>query len=250
MRIAIAGGTGTVGAHAVRLAEEAGHETIVLSRANGVDLVLGRGLDLTGVDAVIDVSGTSTTSASKATGFFEAVTSTLHRAEREAGVGHHVALSIVGAAAAPHGYYAGKAAQERAVAAGPVPWTILRATQFFEFAEQVAVPLGAWRIVPAMRSQPVAAASVAARLVRLAEHAPAGDAPDLAGPAEMRMAELLRRVSAARGRPARVIELPLPGGFGRALRNGAVLPGPDAQLDGVSVDEWLGEVPQASEGQG
>lgn len=248
MRIAIAGGTGTVGAHAVRLAEEAGHEAIVLSRGSGMDLVSGRGLDLTGVDAVIDASGASTTSASKAIDFFEAVTATLHRAEREAGIGHHVALSIVGAAAAPHGYYAGKAAQERAVAAGPVPWTILRATQFFEFAEQVAVPLAAWRIVPAMRSQPVAAASVAARLVRLAEQGPAGDAPELAGPREMRIAELLRAVSAARGRPTRVVELPLPGGFGRALRDGAVLPGPDAQLDAVTVEEWLGESVRGEEG--
>ncbi|WP_053383542.1 SDR family oxidoreductase [Leucobacter celer] len=249
MRIAIAGGTGAVGTHTVRAAERAGHEVVVLSRRSGVDLVAGRGLDLSGVDAVIDVSGTSTTSAARAQGFFEAVTSTLHRAEREANVGHHVALSIVGAAAAPHGYYAGKAAQERAVAAGPVPWTILRATQFFEFAEQVAVPLGAWRIVPAMRSQPVAAASVGARLVRLAEQGPVGDAPDLAGPREMRMAELLRAVSAARGRAARVIELPLPGGFGRALRDGAVLPGPEAQIDPVTVEEWLGETLSGEEGE-
>lgn len=247
MRIAIAGGTGTVGAQTVRAAADAGHETVVLSRGSGVDLVEGRGVDLTGVDAVIDVSGTATTSAAKARAFFEAVTATLHRAEREAGVGHHVALSIVGAAAAPHGYYAGKAAQERAVAAGPVPWTILRATQFFEFAEQVAVPLGAWRIVPAMRAQPVAAASVAARLVRLAEQAPVGDALDLAGPAQMRMAELLRAVSAAHGRPARVIEMPLPGGFGRALRNGAVLPGPEAQFDTVTAEDWLEELPPAAE---
>jgi uncharacterized protein YbjT (DUF2867 family) len=100
MRIAIAGGTGAVGTHTVRAAERAGHEAVVLSRRSGVDLVAGRGLDLSGVDAVIDVSGTSTTSAARAQGFFEAVTSTLHRAEREANVGHHVALSIVGAAAA------------------------------------------------------------------------------------------------------------------------------------------------------
>lgn len=249
MRIAIAGGTGTVGAHTVRVAREAGHEVVVLSRGSGVDLTTGRGLDLVGVDAVIDASGTSTTSASKAVAFFSAVTANLQRAELAAGVGHHVALSIVGAASAAHGYYAGKAAQERAVASGAVPWSILRATQFFEFAEQVAVPFAGWRVVPAMRSQPVAAASVAARLVRLAEHGPVGEAPDLAGPREMRMAELLRAVSEARGRPARVVEVPLPGGFGRALRDGAVLPGPGAELDPVTVEEWLSESPTAREGE-
>lgn len=248
MRIAIAGGTGTVGAHTARLAMAAGHEVVVLARASGVDLTSGGGLDLTGVDAVIDASGTATTSSAKSRSFFETVTAHLQRAEREAGVAHHVALSIVGAAAAPHGYYAGKAAQERAVAAGSVPWSILRATQFFEFAEQVAIPVAGWRIVPAMRSQPVAAASVAARLVRLAEQGPVGDAPDFAGPREMRMAELLRAVSAVRGRSVRVVELPIPGGFGRALREGAVLPGPEAELDTVTLEEWLGEAPRRGAG--
>lgn len=242
MRIAIAGGTGTVGAHAVRLAGAAGHDVVVLSRRSGVDLVTGRGLDLAGVDAVIDASGTSTASASKATAFFEAVTANLQRAERAAGVGHHVALSIVGAAGVARGYYAGKAAQERAVAGGSVPWTVLRTTQFFEFAEQASVPVAGWRIVPAMRSQPVAAASVAARLLRLAEQGPVGDAPDLAGPREMRVAELARAVFAVRGRPVRVVEVRIPGGFGRALREGAVLPGPGAELDTVTLEGWLERV--------
>ena len=240
MRIAIAGGTGTVGALCARAAEAAGHDVVVLARRTGVDLATGRGLDLAGVDAVIDASGTSTTSAARARAFFEAVTGQLHRAERAAGVRHHVALSIVGAAAAPHGYYAGKAAQERAVAEGAVPWTILRATQFFEFAEQVALRAGPWRAVPAMRTRPLAAASVARRLVRLAEGDPAGDARDLAGPREMRLAELLRAVLAARSERRRVLELPLPGAFGRALRSGAALPGPDADLDPVTLEEWLG----------
>lgn len=236
MRIAIAGGTGLVGSHVVRLAEAAGHEVRVLSRSTGVDLVNGGGLDLTGVDAVIDVTGPSGLSSVK---FFETVTGNLLRAGASASVKQHVALSIVGAAGAPYGYYRGKAAQERMVAAGEVPWTILRATQFFEFALNTALRLGPLVVVPAMRSQPVAAASVAERLLEVVEGGPAGNAPDIAGPQELRMAEVARATLAARGENRRVLEVPMPGGFGRALRNGGILPGPDAQLIGPELAEWL-----------
>lgn len=239
MKIAVAGGTGTVGAHIVRLAEDAGHETLVLSRSNGHDVAGGSSLDLSGVDAVIDAIGPSGSVSKDPLRFFETATRNLLRAEQEAGVSHHVALSIVGAARAPYGYYAGKAAQERLVAAGGIPWTILRATQFYEFAETASVRLGPVLLSPKMRSQPLAAAAVAARLVELAEAGPSGDAPDLAGPREWRMAELLRTILRAKQDRHRVVELPLPGGFGRALRDGACLPGPDAQLDRTSVEEWL-----------
>lgn len=239
MRIAVAGGTGVVGAHAARLAEAAGHEVRVLARSRGVDLVTGAGLDLAGVDVVIDASGPSASSAAKSRAFFAAVTARLREAERAAGVGHHIALSIVGAAGAPHGYYAGKAHQERLVASGDVPWSILRATQFFEFALQQAIPLAGALILPAVRSQPIAAASVAGRLLELAELGPVGEDADLAGPEALRIAEVARAVIAARGGRRRVVEVPLPGAFGRALRDGSILPGPDARLVGPSLDEWL-----------
>ncbi len=242
MKIAVAGGTGTVGAHIVRLAEDAGHEVLVLSRSNGHDVAGGSGLDLSGVDAVIDAIGPSGSASKDPLRFFETATRNLLRAEQEAGVPHHVELSIVGAARSPYGYYAGKAAQERLVAAGGIPWTILRATQFYEFAETASVRLGPLLLSPKMRSQPLAAAAVAARLVELAETGPSGDAPDLAGPREWRMAELLRTILRAKQDRRRVVELPLPGGFGRALRDGACLPGPDAQLDRTSVEEWLATV--------
>lgn len=243
MRIAIAGGTGTVGAHIVRSAESAGHEAVVLSRAAGVDLVTGAGLDLGGIDAVIDATGPSTRRTPEVIAFFESVTANLLRAEREAGVGHHVALSIVGAARIDDGYYAGKAAQERALQtgdpAGAVPWSILRTTQFFDFAEQAAVPVGRLLIVPKVRSRPVAAASVAARLVEIAAGEPVGIASDLAGPEELRIAELLRAILAARGESRRVLEVPLPGRFGKGLRDGTILPGDRARIDSVSAAEWI-----------
>lgn len=236
MLIAIAGGTGTVGQHVSRVALERGHEIIVLSRSEGVDLISGSGVDLTDVDAVIDVSGPSGGDAGR---FFAAVTTTLLDAEEAAGVKHHVALSIVGAAEHPYGYYAGKALQEELVASGPIPWTILRTTQFFEFAEQNARGIGPWAFVASMRSRPLAAESVARRLVEIAEGAPLGFAPELAGPDELRMADLARMAFETHGEQRVVFELPLPGKFGRALRSGAILPRADAQIDDVSYEDWL-----------
>jgi len=238
MRIAIAGGTGAVGQLLASRAAAAGHDVLVLARSRGVDLVTGHGLDLRGVGTVVDVTGMQTLSAGKSRAFFTAVTERLLTAGREAGVSHHVALSIVGAARAPHGYYAGKAAQETLIEQGAVPWTILRSTQFFEFAEQTAVSIGPLQLHPIMRSQPVAADTVAQRLLELAEADPARTTVELAGPEEMRMAEVLRAVSSTGPAGRRVVEFALPGGFGRALRDGSILPGPDAELRGPSLAEW------------
>lgn len=241
MRIAVAGGTGVVGRHITEVARRRGHEVTVLARSQGVDLTTGAGLDLTGVQAVIDVTSVQTTGAAKAVRFFQAVTDTLLAAEQAAGVAHHVVLSIVGVEAAPYGYYAGKAAQERRVEAGQVPWTVLRATQFHEFAGQIftRTKTGPVAIVPTMRSQPVAAAEVAARLVELAETGPAGRVPDLAGPRVERMAELSRRWAAATGAPGHVVEVPIPGGMGRVMRDGTLLARPGSQLGKLTFDQWL-----------
>lgn len=241
MRIAVAGGTGTVGAHLVRLGEAAGHEVRVLSRATGTDLTTGAGLDLAGVDAVVDVSGPDTVSAGRSRSFFKAVTTQLIRAEERARVRHHVALSIVGAAEHPHGYYAGKALQERLLAGSSVAWTVQRTTQFFEFAEQKAVRLGPWAVLPLLRCRPIAAATAAERLLRLAEGEGAGVVRDLAGPEELRMAEVGRRCFARRGDRRRVVELPLPGAMGTAFRDGSLLPGADAEQAGPTLAEWLDE---------
>ncbi|WP_353808910.1 SDR family oxidoreductase [Agromyces sp. SYSU T00194] len=130
MRIAVAGGTGTIGSEVVAAVGERGDEVVVLSRSNGVDVQTGEGLvaALDGVDALVDAVNATTLSAAGATEFFTTTSRTLLAAEREAGVAHHVLLSIVGVDRAPFGYYAGKLAQEREVEAGDVPWTILRAT--------------------------------------------------------------------------------------------------------------------------
>jgi len=249
MRIAVAGGTGTVGAHVVRVARERGHTAIVLARGTGVDLVSGAGLDaaLAGADAVLDVTSVSTTSAGASTDFFAAVTRNLLAAETAAGVEHHVALSIVGIDGEESGYYAGKLAQERLVAAGPVPWTLLRATQFHEFAPQMAGRLsaGPLTLVPVMRTQPVAASQVAERLVDLAEGQAQGRERDLAGPRIESLARMVRDYLRVTGSRALVLSVPIPGSMGRAMRTGALLPGPDAQLATQTYDEWLDTLPIA-----
>ena len=246
MKIAVAGGTGAVGRHVVDVAHERGHDVVVLTRSTGVDLVAGHGLDavLAGVDAVIDVASVQTVSAKAARRFFGVATRNLFAAEEAAGVRHHLALSIVGVDDASYGYYAGKLLQEQLVEAGRVPWTLLRATQFHEFASQIhqRMKMGPFVTVPAMRSQPVAAREVGERLVDLAEGGPAARVRDLAGPREERMSDLAGRWAKAAGRAGRVVELPLPGGFGRAMRDGTLLPGHDADLGRQTFDEWLASV--------
>lgn len=244
MKIAVAGGTGAVGRHVVDRVRELGHEPLVLTRSAGHDLVTGAGLEaaLAGVDAVVDVASVQTQSAEKSRAFFGSVTRNLLAAEAAAGVRHHIALSIVGSDRAPEGYYAGKALQEQLVEAGAVPWTILRATQFFEFPAQMLgqTTFGPVALIPTTRSQPVAAREVAARLVDLAADAPAGRVRDLAGPREERMADLARRWLRANGKRTRVVEFPLPGTFGRALRDGTLLPAAGAaDLGTQTFDEWL-----------
>ncbi|CAM5417415.1 SDR family oxidoreductase [Leifsonia shinshuensis] len=252
MTVAVAGGTGVVGARTVEALRRAGHEAVVLSRSEGTDLLaaahdtgeahrLARTLE--GCAAVVDVTSVTTMGGAASTRFFEAVTTALLTAERAAGVTHHVALSIVGAAAAPYAYYAGKAAQERLVMASGDSWSLLRATQFHEFASQLAArSRGRVKPVPAVRSQPVAAAEVGARLAELATGAPVGLSRDLGGPKVEDMPTLVRRYLAATGSRARVLAVPLPGRWGRALRDGTLLPGPDAQLGTQTFDDWLATV--------
>ncbi|WP_350347621.1 SDR family oxidoreductase [Agromyces sp. G08B096] len=245
MRIAVAGGTGTVGSYVVEAARGRGHEVVVLSRSAGVDLMTGAGLDaaLAGVDVVIDTSNRQATSAKASTEFFTTVTRNLLAAEQRAGVPHHVALSIVGVDRAPYGYYAGKLAQERAVEAGPVPWTILRVTQFHEFAEQMLAGLtvAGLHVAPKLPTQPVAAREVGERLVELAERAPAGRAPEFAGPRRERLEDMIRRFAEATGVRGPILALALPGKQFQAMRRGEALPGPDAVLARQSFDEWLAE---------
>ena len=242
-RVAVAGGTGVVGRHVVEVLRERGHQPVVISRARGVDVLTGEGLDaaLAGAGAVVDVTSIPTLRRAAAVRWFGTTTGNLLAAGARAGVRHHVVLSIVGIDLVDNGYYAGKRRQEELVLTGGVPSTVLRATQFHEFTEQVMARggVGPVRVVPRMRVQPVAAREAAAALVGVVEGGAVGRAPDLGGPEEHDLVDLARRVAAVRSGPRVVLGLPVPGAAGRAIAAGALLPREGARLGRTTFDQWL-----------
>lgn len=243
MRIAIAGSTGTVGRHVHRIATDRGHEVVALARSEGHDLEHGPlpAAVLEGVDTIVDVSGIQTLSRHRSRRFFERVSTNLQRAGIEAGVGHLVALSIVGIDGVDAAYYGGKLAHERAVQRGALPHTLLRAAQFHEFAEQTLVrgKIGPITVVPAARVRPVAAHEVAEHLVTLAEGAPAGRARDLTGPRDELLIDMVRALLDARGIRRITLEMRLPGSFGRAMSSGRLRGHANAERGTVTFAEWL-----------
>jgi uncharacterized protein YbjT (DUF2867 family) len=244
MRIAVAGGTGLVGSMVVDRVGAAGHEVVVLARSRGVDLVRGTGLEegvLADVGAVIDVTNLTTLSARRSAAFFTAVSQNLLAAGDRAGVAHHVALSIVGVNRAPYGYYAGKRAQERLVERGPLPWTILRATQFHEMAKIAydTAHIGPLHLAPRMRIQPVAASEVAAQLVDLATGTPADSVVETAGPRTEALDAMIKEYAWAIGSRSWIPTVSLPGALGRAQRDGTLLPQADVVLAERTFADWL-----------
>ena len=242
MRIAVAGGTGVVGGRVVDAVRAAGAEPVVVARSRGVDLISGAGLDgaLAGVDSVIDVSNVTTSSRVTAERFFVTGTKHLMLAGRRAGVRHHVVLSIVGVDRVPLGYYRAKLRHERVAATGPVPASILRATQFHEFVDQTLARVpGPVALVPRMLVQPVAAAEVAAHLVRHALGDPQGRVADLAGPQVRQIVDLAHEVSAARGLRRPIVPVRFPGSTGRTMNDGSLLPTADGPRGALRFEDWL-----------
>jgi uncharacterized protein YbjT (DUF2867 family) len=241
MRIAVVGGTGWVGKFVVEAARTAGHEPMVISRSTGVDITAGSGLvdALRGTRAVIDVSNVITMRKRVSVAYFEAGTRNLLAAGQTAGVSHHVALSIVGVDRVEFGYYGGKRRQEELVLAGAVPASILRSTQFHEFAAQILERGGPFAVVPRMASQPIAAREVAQALVELAVGEPVKMAPELAGPERLEMTDMVHRILRARGSRRVVVPLRLPGAAGRAMASGALLPTAAGPRGQETFAEWL-----------
>ncbi|MDP9799744.1 uncharacterized protein YbjT (DUF2867 family) [Catenuloplanes nepalensis] len=241
--VLVAGGTGVIGRAVVAELDRRGHTVRALSRGGAGprgDVTTGAGLDdaMSGVDAVVDTTNITTMSGTTAARFFLAGTAHLLAAERRAGVGHHVLLSIVGIDRVPMPYYRAKLRQEEAVAAGDVPWTIVRATQFHEFAAQMIgrMSFGPLVLAPHLRVQPVAAAEVATALAGAVERGPSGRAPDVGGPAEEDLADLMRRELRAQGSRRLLVPFRMPGSYGRAARAGGQLtPGGS----GPDFAEWL-----------
>jgi uncharacterized protein YbjT (DUF2867 family) len=242
MRIAVVGGTGTLGRKVTDELDQRGHEVRVLSRSSPdfpVDLVSGQGLAsaLAGCGAVIDTSNTQR----HARQVMVEGTARLLAAEQQTGVGHHVCISIVGCDRVPMGYYRVKVEQERVVERGSVPWTIVRATQFHELVGGLFTTVARYRVlpVPAMPLQPVAAAEVGRVLSDAAESDPSGGRISVAGPQVLSVRELAGIWLSDTGRSAVLLPVPLPGSTGRALRTGALTPG-EADVTGViTFADWL-----------
>lgn len=250
MRIAVMGGTGTLGRAVIDRAVGAGHGVVAVSRRAparlpaGVshavaDVTTGDGLlrALAGADAVID----GTNSQRDAAGVLVAGTRRVLAIAHEAGVRHFVGVSLVGIDDAPIAYCRVKAAQEKAIAEGPVPWSLLRATQFHELVEQFA--RGRWGVVLAPRGwllQPIDVREVAAALVATAQAGPSGRVPDVAGPEVAEFGDLAREWRTAAGRRRLVLPVPLLGEMGRYLRSGRMC-NIDRAVGTVTFGAWLAE---------
>jgi uncharacterized protein YbjT (DUF2867 family) len=243
MRIAVAGATGNIGRPTIAALERGGHDVVGISRSLGVDLRTGAGLDaaLAGVDAVVDVTNAPAADRDAAVSYFGTTTRTLLAAAARAGVRHHVLLSIVGVhriEGNPH--YAGKREQERLVAEGPVPWTIVPATQFHDFAAMVAgwtARDGVATIAPLL-VQPVAPADVAGLLAEVAAGEPRGRHADVAGPETQDLVDMARRTLQARGEELRLVPT-WQGVFGTSMAGEVLLPGEGAYIAPTTFDEWL-----------
>ncbi|MET9068969.1 SDR family oxidoreductase [Streptosporangium sandarakinum] len=243
VRVAVAGATGNIGALTATALERAGHHVIRISRSLGVDLTTGDGLDaaLTGVEAVVDATNCTATDRDEAVAYFGATTRNLLAAGERAGVRHHVLLSIVGVDRVEgNAHYAGKREQERLVAEGPVPWTIVPATQFHDFAAMVTSWTerdGVATIAPLL-IQPIAPEDVADILAEIAVGAPQGRHPEIAGPEPQDLVDMARRTNDARGR---VVELVPTWSslFGPEMAGEVLLPRAGARIAPTTFDEWL-----------
>jgi uncharacterized protein YbjT (DUF2867 family) len=244
MKIAVAGATGRLGTHVVDVLRERGHEAVPISRSNGVDVITGEGLAdaLTGVEGIVDAATSLTPEG--AMEFFKTSARNIQAAASEAGVKRIVVVSIIGADRFGTGYNAAKIAQEEAMLAGPVPARVLRAAQFHEFVEALIQwgTQGDVSYVPRMRTQIVAARTVAEELVAMVTDPSAVPGPiaEIAGPREESLVEAAKLLVSRRGgSPLEIVPGEFEGDPDGLYAKGALLPGPEAKLVGPTFEEWL-----------
>ncbi|MFG1990775.1 SDR family oxidoreductase [Actinoplanes sp. NPDC048988] len=245
MKIVVIGGTGLIGKKLIPLLTEAGHTAVAASPSTGVNSVTGEGLAdaLKGADTVVDLTNAPSWGDDEVLEFFRTSAANLGAAEKAAGVTHHLAVSIVNCDQIPDsGYMRAKVAQEREIRGAGVPFTILRATQFFEFLAGIADFSTKDGVVHAStaRFQPVAADDVAATLAGLVEQPATNGVVELAGPEAGTLASFVRRYLEAKGDARTVLDDPAAGYFGAQVESLAPAPGNGARVGAVSFATWLG----------
>jgi uncharacterized protein YbjT (DUF2867 family) len=244
MKVVVIGGTGLIGSKLVEMLDEHGHEAVAAAPNTGVDTLTGDGLAeaLVGADVVVDVSNAPDWDDAAVMNFFQTSTRNVLAAEAAAGVGHHVALSVVGTdRLAESGYFRAKLAQEELIKGSSIPFSIVHATQFFEFIGRIADAAtedNTVRLPPAL-IQPMAADDVAAAVGKVSVGRPLNGTVEIAGPDQFRLDELIREQLSERNDPREVITDPAARYFGIAPGERTLLPGADARIAETHLNDWL-----------
>lgn len=244
MKVVVIGGTGLIGSKVVARLGRQGHEAVAASPNSGVNTITGEGLDevLAGAAVVIDVSNSPSFEADAVMEFFTTSTKHLLAAAQKAGVGHYVALSVVGTERLPESaYLRAKAAQEQLITSSPIPHSLIHATQFFEFLDaivQTSTHDGMVRIAP-VQFQPIAADDVADMVSEVAVSAPLNGRIDIAGPDRYRFDKLIRDVLGGKGDSREVVSDAHATYFGAELGEDNLVPIGDARLGKRHLNEWL-----------
>ena len=244
MKIVVIGGTGLIGSKVVTNLSAHGHDAVPASPGTGVNTLTGEGLAgaLAGADVVVDVSNSPSFEDAAVLGFFETSTRNILGAEAAAGAGHHVALSVVGTERlAESGYMRAKIVQEKLIKNSSIPYTIVHATQFFEFAVRMADEAsdGDTVRVPPVLIQPMAAEDVAAAVCDVVLGAPLNTTIEIAGPQPLRFEDFVRQGLRAVGDQRVVVADPQARYFGAWLSERTLLPGDGARLGATKFDDWL-----------
>ena len=244
MKIVVIGGTGLIGSKVETKLGDRGYEVVAASPDSGVNTLTGEGLAevLEGASVVVDVSNSPSFEDAAVMEFFETSTRNLLSYEAAAGVGHHVALSVVGSDSLPDsGYLRAKVAQEKLIKESSIPYSIVRATQFFEFLKRIADSATEGNTVrlPSVGFQPLAADDVASVVAKVAVGSPLNGTVEVAGPEQFRFNEFISRGLSARKDPREVIADPHARYFGTELRERSLVPGNGALLGAIRFDDWL-----------
>ncbi len=245
MKIVVIGGHGRIGSKIVEKLGEHGHDAVAADLPTGVNTLSGEGLAeaIDGAEVVVDVSNSPSFEDAAVLEFFQTSTGNVLAAEQAAGVGHHVALSVVGSDRLPDsGYLRAKVAQETLINDSSIPYSIVRSTQFFEFVEAIAAAAtdGDTVRLPSASIQPIAADDVARAVGRIAVGTPVNGIVEVAGPEQFRFDELIRYGLSARNDPRRVVADPDERYFGTKLNDTSLLPREHAQLGETRFEDWLG----------